>query len=647
MVMMVGAMFAFNASAIRDAVTETDRPGSSSELTTHAIAVLPFESQDPGAQDRSLAAGLTESVRQALADNSRIALVAHGSSIVLSDHESDFREMGRRLNARFLVEGGLQRMGPRIRLHATLVDATSDQTVWTLDFERPEADLPTARDEIASHLSQVLGATVNASADEWRRTATTSSPDAYLEYLQACALANSYRLSDLQQAVSHYARALEIDPSFSGALSGLAWTRYQKLEFRSSNSTEKDWTYAQMEARQELQKALTLDNRNVDAWLALAAFEDDPDRADAYVHRAVAIEPNSARTQFALSQIILSRAYESAPARMGDAIALMQNAMRLDPLEPRYPLALAEIYNFQLAAEIDKAEPLMKRALEVNPNYFPALYALGALRYCCQNRIADGIRLAEQALRIDPTSSAVRGLLVHMYLNIGDLRAAERLLARDNENLSAWLPVYAYRHEWHKAAAIMYDDTTRANLPIPPDDRYGHFAVLMSASDPASLRPARELFEKEAKIRWQDDGRPVASVPIHEDMSVEVGLADLMMRAGDQVRARRVLEMVLAASETAAANFHAGTIWFTLQRARAFALLGRTEEALRELSAFSRSGWAPDAWMVEADTAFDGLRGDERFKRVIAERQANALRTRAEVDALRSRKVIPEDLRWR
>ena len=54
-----------------------------------------------------------------------------------------------------------------------------------------------------------------------------------------------------------------------------------------------------------------------------------------------------------------------------------------------------------------------------------------------------------------------------------------------------------------------------------------------------------------------------------------------------------------------------------------------------------------DAWLLDADNVFDRLRGDERFKRVIAERHSNALRERAEVDALRSQKVIPQDLRWR
>ncbi len=574
-------------------------------------------------------------------------MIARRSSFALSDQNSDIREIGRRLNARYLLEGSLQPVGSQMRVRTALVDAMSGQNIWSLNFDRPSANLLAAQDEIAALIAQVLALTLNASADERRKTATTSNPDAYLEYLQARELAASYRLADLQRAVSHYARALEIDPAFSGALSGLAWARYQMLEFRASNSTVKDWSDTQTEVRDELQKALVLDNRNADAWLGLAAIEDDPDRAEAYVRRAVAIEPNSARAQFGLAQAVLAHVYGSAPARIDEVIALMQNAMRLDPLEPRYPVALAEIYNFQRTTEIDKADSLLKAALDLDPNYFPALYALGALRFCCQNRIADGIRLAEQALRLDPTSTAVRSLLVHMYLDIGDMRAAEQLLANSNQNRSAWIPIYAYRHEWRKAVAIMYDEATRANLPIPPDARYGHFAVLMNATDAASTRRALELFKKETGIRWQNDGTPVVNIPMGVDLSLEVGLADLMMRSGDAVRARRLLESALSASDSAAVKYQCGTMWFTLERARALVLLGRTEEALGELSAFSRSGWAPDAWMLEADSVFDGVRNDERFKRVIAERHSNALRERAEVEALRSDKGIPEDLRWR
>jgi TolB-like protein/Tfp pilus assembly protein PilF len=650
LVLLIVVVFVLHSLAGREAgrVTTGTEPGRLPELPSHTVAVLRFESLGPSAQkDEYLASGLAESVLHALADKPQITVIARRSSFALEDQNSDIREIGRRLNARFLLEGSLEPVGLQTRVRTALVDAKSGQNIWSLNFDRPSASLLAAQDEIAAGLAQVLAMTLNAGADERRKTAATSNPDAYREYLQARELAASYRLADLQQAGSHYARALDLDPAFSGALSGLAEARYQMLEFRASNSTEKDWTATQIDIRQEAQKALSLDNRNADAWQALAAIEDDPDRAEAYARRAVAIEPNSARAHFGLSRAVLSHVYRSAPARIDEVIALMQNAMSLDPLEPRYPMALAEIYNFQHTTEIDKAEPLLRRALEIDPNYFPALYALGALRFCCQNRIADGIRLAEQALRLDPTSTAVRSLLIHMYLDIGDLRAAEQLLANSNQNQSAWIPIYAYRHEWQKAAAIMYEEGTRANLPIPPDVRYGYFAVQMSATNSTSTRRALQLFEKEARIRWQNDETPTTNIPMSADMSVEIGLADLMMRAGDKVRARRVLEMALSTSDIAARKYQRGTMWFTLQRARAFVLLGRTEEAIGELGAFPRSGWAPDAWLLDADTVFDRLRGDERFKRVIAERHANAIRERAEVDALRSQKVIPQDLRWR
>ena len=648
LILAVAGGFVWLGMASREAGRVTDKvaPALPSELPAHTIAVLPFESLGPDAQkDESLALGLADSVLHALADNPRIALVARRSAYAVKGENSDARQIGHRLNARYLLEGTVQHSGLQMRVRTALVDAKSAQNIWSLNFDRPSAGLPAAQDGIAARLAQILAATLNASAEERRKTATTSNPEAYYEYLQGRELAASYRLEDLQRAVSHYARALEIDPSFSAALSGLASAKYQMLAFRASNSSDKDWSDTQIEVRQELEKALALDNRNAEAWQVLAAIEGDPDRAEAFDRRAVALEPDSARAQFALSQAVLSHAYRSAPERIDEVIGLMQSAIRLDPLEPRYPTALAQTYQFQRTTEIDKAEPLFTRALEIDPNYFPALYGLGVLRFCCQNRIADGIRLAEQALRRDPTSTAVRGVLIHMYLDVGDLPAAEQLLAND-QNQSAWVAVHAYRHEWQKAAAIMYDDAVRANIPIPPDARYGNFAVLMSATDSSSRRRALEFFEKQARIDWQN-GTPTTRVGITGDMGLEVGVGDLMMRAGDTERARAVLEMALSASDTAAVKYRRGALWFTLQRARALVLLGRTEEALGELGAFSRSGWAPDAWLLDADTAFDGLRGDARFQRIMAERHANALRERAEVEALRGQKVIPTDLRWR
>jgi TolB-like protein/DNA-binding winged helix-turn-helix (wHTH) protein/tetratricopeptide (TPR) repeat protein len=611
------------------------------------VAVLPFESVGPeAAQSDYLASGMAESILHVLAGTPRITVISRESSFSFKGHDEDVREIGRRLNAGFLLEGSLQRSGRQLRMRTALVDAGSGENVWSLNFDRPLTDVLAVQDEIAAKVAHALSVTLHAGADERREGRGTTKFDAYLEYLQGRELAQTYRLPDLQGAVAHYERAAQIDPGFSAAYSGLAWTRYQMLAFRTSDATQEDWAATQAEVRRLLDEALALDDRNADAWQARAAVETDPERSELDGRRAVALEPSLARAQFGLAQVVLQKTYGAAPERMDEAIALMRKAILLDPLEPRYPTALAGVYVFQRTTQVDQAEPLYLHALELDPNYFPALYALGALRFCCEARIADGIRDEEKALALDPTSTAVRGILVHMYLDISDDDTAERLLATSDRNKSAWVAIHAYRHEWSKAAAIMYDAHMRANLPIAPDGKYGNFAVLMSAADEESRARAQRLLEELTHLTWRD-GKPILPIPMNDNMDREVDIGALLLRANDRARARELLEAVLAAMDTAATQYQRGETWFSVQRMRALALLGRSEEALRTLPVVSRSGWSPDSWMLEVDPACDSIRADPRFQAFLEERRLYRLQQRTRVEQMRAKNDIPGDLRWR
>ena len=138
---------------------------------------------------------MADRVVHALADHPQSGVIARRSPFSVKDQSGDIREIGRRLNARYLLEGSVQPVGLQMRLRAALIDAMSAQNIWSLNFDRPASNLPAAQDEIASRLAQLLAGTLNASADERQRTATTSNPDAYLEYLQARALASVASLS--------------------------------------------------------------------------------------------------------------------------------------------------------------------------------------------------------------------------------------------------------------------------------------------------------------------------------------------------------------------------------------------------------------------------------------------------------------------
>src|SRR5262249_34600223 len=113
------------------------------------VAVLPFEnlSADPG--DGFLAGGVAESVLHRLSSSKELAVISRTSSFVFQDRNTDAREIGRRLNARYLVEGSVQRAGERLRVTARLLDSTTGSDVWSLRFDRQMGDIFALQDEIA------------------------------------------------------------------------------------------------------------------------------------------------------------------------------------------------------------------------------------------------------------------------------------------------------------------------------------------------------------------------------------------------------------------------------------------------------------------------------------------------------------------
>ena len=612
-----------------------------SALPARTVAVLAFDSVGPHAEeDEVLASGFAESLLHALSGTEQIMVIARRSSFAFKGQSIDAREIGRRLNARYLLEGSLQRANAQLRIQTNLVDAETGQNAWSVTFDRPVADLFVIEDEIAQKVANALTVTLNAGPDERGRTLKYADFDAYVEYLRARELAVTYRLSNLEAASDHYSHAIALDPGFSSAYSGLADTKLQMLDLRPTDTSERDRLATQAEARQLLEKALALDSRNADAWQTLAIAENDPVRSEIYARRAVAIEPSLARAQFGLAEALSRQGFHS-PDRVDEVLSLMKKAMQLDPLEPRYPTAIALEFIFHRTALIGQAEPLLMHALELDPNYFPALYNLATLQYCCQGRFAEAIKTSEQALTLEPTSTSVRGLLAQMYLAVNDLPAAETLLSKDNRNSSAWMAVYAYQRDWHKAAAIMYDEHARANLPTLADGITGAFVVGMDSHNRQSQAPARSVLEKLAAVTWKPDGTPVTDVPIGRNLFPVIALADLIKRTGEPARARRLLELTLALMDTAAGEYKRGELWFALPRSRALALLGRTEEAFSTLEQIPQSGLASFWWQILVDPAYDGMRGDPRFRNLVAERLQHASRERATLDAMRAQNVVP------
>src|SRR4029077_1116524 len=308
----------------------------------------------------------------------------------------------RELNARYLLQGTLQRQADSIRISAHLVDADNGQDVWSVAFDRKTSDIFSIEDEISGRVTHALKVTLDAPDLERSANPGTASLDASLEYLQARGhVMGTLKLSDVQSAIQHYERAIELDPSFSAAYSGLAEAKIDAWDFGDFDQSQ--WKSVQADVRQLTAKALQFDDRNAEAYGALAFVEDDRTRRGVYTRHAVALEPNSARSHYDLAQEALGAwlggavmgtgrpEAEISASAVDDVLFHLDKAMEIDPLSTRYPVAKARTLFYHRTTEIAQAEPLLLRALDRNPADIALMYL--ALFHFWQDREADAAKL--------------------------------------------------------------------------------------------------------------------------------------------------------------------------------------------------------------------------------------------------------------
>ena len=111
-------------------------PPVGSELPPRSIAVLPFKDLGGGQDGDVLALGIPEAVLHQLASIEKLDVIARTSSFSFMGLDQDIRAIGHRLNARYILEGSVQRDRQRLRVTAQLVDAQSGGHVWSMQFEQ-------------------------------------------------------------------------------------------------------------------------------------------------------------------------------------------------------------------------------------------------------------------------------------------------------------------------------------------------------------------------------------------------------------------------------------------------------------------------------------------------------------------------------
>jgi TolB-like protein len=320
------------------------------------VAVLPFLNLTGDARQDHLALGFAENVLHELAQLRGINVIAHTSSFALRRDVGDIREIGRKLNARYVLEGSLQGSAARIRITTQLIDSTSGTHLWSKSFDRPAEDIFAVQDEIASG---------------------TRNLDAWLAFQQGRELAATRRSANLDAAVTSFESAVKLDSQFARAYVELADAyvlRYQYSTPEGPGAALREKRQATDDASEAVSRALAIDPNLGDALIVrgyAASLVDDYDRAEADYRAGLVLTPNSARGHQLLGELLVDQR-----GREEEGLAMIERARLLDPLEPRGPYYEGIIA--LLRGDAGQAERLFLSALELRSD--TTLRHLGASR---------------------------------------------------------------------------------------------------------------------------------------------------------------------------------------------------------------------------------------------------------------------------
>jgi TolB-like protein/DNA-binding winged helix-turn-helix (wHTH) protein/Tfp pilus assembly protein PilF len=604
---------------------------ATSQLPARSVAVLPFQNLSIAPQSEFFAVGLAESILHQLASLSQIEVIAGTSSFAFKGRSQDAREVGRMLNARYLLEGSVQSGTDQLRVTAQLIDATTGGHVWSMQFDRKPDNVFAVQDEIAREVARALGVSLDPATTQRLAGHGTTNLDAYLAFVRARVLMSSRKIADAKRAIESLSTAIRLDPNFAAAYAAQADAVLQ-LGLLSDSNEGAVHRQASQAAKPLVAKALELDPNVAQAYLVRASLEgDDHDvsAADADFRRAIALNPNYG-TAFERYADFVSATW---PDRYEEALALSEQARRIDPLTPRNHHLKALL--LLKRGDVEEAEALFVQALELAPDFHPSLMRLGTSRYMYGGHFAEAVKYAEQAITIDPQAPWLREGLVDAYLELEDSAAAKQTLEQLSEQQPGmWLPIHLYEKELNRAAQIAFADPSH-----PEQNSYYCDLLAYAVRDQALASGGLEKASRyiEDLVRKDAGGQPLVYVTNQNQV---LALAQLRFAMGDHERASTLARAVLDWQEREAKNFRKHQL--ERQRGVALALLGRKEQALQALENGFASGYRTRWWyLLERDPALAQIRNEPRFQALLVEARAHAAAQRSILNEMRRAGLVP------
>jgi TolB-like protein/Tfp pilus assembly protein PilF len=552
-------------------VSESGRP---------SVAALPFEHRSALEEDRWFTDGIHEQILTQLSKVGGLSVRGRTSAMAYRDSPKNLRQIGRELDARYVLEGSVFREGETVRINVQLIDAQQDEHLWAEDYDRDLSveSLLAVQSDIAERVAQALEAELTPGQRAQIEAKPTDNLEAYEYYLRGRALSHGsepFRSAEFDAAVGHLQRAVELDPDFATAWGYLA----ELWLYLSWSRMDPDLRDRGVEA---LDRAIDLAPEAFNTYVARSTYyrfaEHDYERELENIRAAERLRPND----------VLLLSYKGwaliFAGQWGEGLAAIEEAVVLDPLNPDFAQNLARLHG-----------------------------QLG--------NFAEAERYFDRAIALDPSDPAHYDWKFSFLLeSLGDTARAREFAEQHPERSKTWLAWLAYLSRDYEKALELYrsDPVIPSRLDISPAHAYPSSwrviqIVYKEMNEPARVRAIADsvlpFFEARLNRLIEAGAGPRSLAIIHLTLGAQY--ADL----GDREAAIRQAEMAETYLPSADAWIHTTLVSGVASIYRELGEYDRAMDYLEEMLS------VPTRWSAECiriDPAWDPLRDHPRFQALLA-----------------------------
>ena len=385
-----------------------------------SIMVLPFVNLGNGSEQDYFSDGLTEELITKLSKLTEIRVSSRTTSMLYKNTKKDIKTISRENGVNYILEGSVRKYENNLRITAQFIDANNDAHLWADTYRGTIDDIFDIQEQVSEKIANALRIQITNEEQAMLRKRYTENTEAYQLYLRGRHLWKKRNEEGLKSALANFEKALECDPLYALAWSGVADTYSLMGEY--TNISRRVLFPKQMAA---VYRALQIDNRLGEAHISLAISlmlnEWDWENSKKEFLTGLELSPDYATGHHWYAEWLLFM------GKMEEAFREISLAVTLDPLSPGILKDKGIFYYY--TKQYEQAVNAGLLTIELDPGFSTA-YRLLSLAY-------QGMQMYEESIKQNEKWGELTGNVIKTQVSLAQIYAAAGRRAEGMEIVDA------------------------------------------------------------------------------------------------------------------------------------------------------------------------------------------------------------------